>query len=166
MGHGKPKTQCFFSLITAQPSNCLRALMKGKWRNNKIMGHWCSWWLSLTLGITDSWALAMMVSRGEVRTLSLLEWESSLPLSPDEWFSLRWFAGHPLGILLVIQPRVTMSVWNWFCTHLKPDMGKPHPYVLNIHKTAILFLWKSPSHWKSRPKEKSHTWGHFTSLRF
>ena len=84
-------------------------------------------WVSLSASQTGSWTCAVKVCRRAVGNLSFLEWDIYPPLSLNEGFSLRWFAGHPLDILLLIQLSVTMSVWNCFFTNPKPDMGNPYP---------------------------------------
>lgn len=107
---------------------------------------------------TGSWTCAVRVSRGEIGKPSL-EWESCLLPSPNECFPLRCFDAHPLGILLVIQSRVTMSIWNCFYT----DMGKPHSYVFNVNEITMLLPLEVSIPLGKQMGRKCHNMRHLSS---
>ena len=99
---------------------------------NEHTDQWWTWWWILIPNTTGSWTCAVRINSGEEGNLNL-EWESCLLLSHNECFPLRYFNVHPLGISLVIQWRVTMSIWNCFYT----DMRKPHSHVFNVNEVTI-----------------------------
>lgn len=119
--------------MTTQASICLRDLMKKEQINEHTDQLWTSWWI-LIPNTRVSWTCAVRINRGEEGNLNL-EWKRCLLLSHNECFPLWYFNAYPLGISLVIQSGVIMSIWNCFYT----DIRESHSHVFNISEITKRF---------------------------